>query len=81
MTKMDCKLHVTFDATITRTAWMQLLVKRKKSFKKAIGFVTHMKWQEVYFDSKSAVGHAWLGSKSVSESLHTYSSPTPTTAN
>ena len=60
---------------------MQLQMKRKKIWKKTIGFVTHMKWQEVYFDITNALGDALLESISVSESLHTYSSPKPTTAN
>ena len=66
---------------MTSTAWMPLQIKRKQILKKTIGFVTHMKWQEVYFDIMSAVGDALLGSISISESWHTYSSPKPTIAN
>ena len=53
---------------------MQLQVKRRK-FKKSIGF---MKWQEVYFDIVSAIGHTLQGLMSVSKLVHTYFSPKPT---
>ena len=74
-------MYVCMYVCITHTAWMQLQVKRKTKFKKSTEFVTHMKWQEVYFDIMSAVVHALLGSISLSESMHTYSSPEPTAAN
>ena len=49
-----------------------------KRFKIPIGFATHMKWREVYFDIMSAVGHTLQGLLSVSKSLHTCFFPKPT---
>ena len=49
-----------------------------KRFKILIGFATHMKWREVYFDIMSAVGHTLQGLLSVSKSLHTCFFPKPT---
>ena len=46
-------------AIITRTAWIHLKGKRKKSSK--VGFEMPMKKQEVYFDIMSAAGHALQG--------------------
>ena len=63
------------------TYWLDATTGKKKGLKKSIGYVRHMRWEEVYFDIMGAVGQALQGSISVSESVHTYSFPKPVVVN